>query len=318
MSAAPFYAYVWNKEAKRLEINEAEAETYKLIVSMYVHQGMSTKDIAIQPKREGIKCNRVHFIQASIWYMLKNSAHYGHMVANTKVYEEGSAGTGINRTKQLKPADSHILFPWPAIITKPEWDRVQERMRINKWKNARVDATTESFWLRDIAVCGHCGAKMRLIKAPYRKGRHLRYHACTWTGAARKTLEASGRQKCDLPYVDADHPESLVWGRTMMLLKHPYHRSRSIEQAADIATRHEVQVKAISAEIKTLEAEEKKLQVARGRFLELCADGQFDKALLAEKLAENERQALDVQGRIAEAGQHRAGPGLRPGGGSFH
>lgn len=105
----------------------------------------------------------------------------------------------------------------------------------NKRVNTRVNARTESFWLRDIAYCERCGSKMSSAFDPYRKGKHMRYYGCTLKRASAKMLEANRRERCTLPHINADDLEALVWGRLMMLLRHPYHRSRSIEQAADLS-----------------------------------------------------------------------------------
>jgi len=57
----PPFGYTWNKEKKRLEINDYEAGIYNRMISMYCDQGLSFKLIALRLKDEGIKCKQKPF-----------------------------------------------------------------------------------------------------------------------------------------------------------------------------------------------------------------------------------------------------------------
>ena len=289
------FGYRWNKETNRLEINEEEAKIYLRIVDMYLNHCRSSEDIAIQLQKEGLKCKKRPFTYSGILYILRNSCYYGHYPQNTNVYKDGKRGAGTKRTKELKPADQHIIFHPPPLISKPEWDRIQERIEENKIKGTRSNPLTATFWLREKLICEHCGRKVNA--AP--RGTH-RYYACYWRAAGRKTLEANGKERCILPYLSADALEEAVWSRLLTKLRAPFYRRETIDPIA-ASDQYEVQIKALETEIKALESEEKRLKAARDRFLDLYGDGILGKPELASKILDNENKERDVSGRIVES-----------------
>ncbi len=295
------FGYRWDKETKQLEVDEHEEGVYKRIVSMYVDEGHSTEDIAIQLKKEGIKCKKAPFSYASILYLLKNPCYYGHYPVNSRIFKDGKNGAGTKRTKELKPADQHILFPIPPIITKAKWDEIQEKTESNKIKGKRANPLTASFWLRDVLRCEHCGARMRTVAGRERKdGSAPRYYCCYWAGMSEKKLQSNGKERCHLPYVTADGLEEAVWSRLLSKLRLPFYRRETIDPLAT-SNQYEAQIRSLETEIRALEIEEKQIQTACDRLWDSFKNPDFDSAKVAAKLKDNEREKLAIDGRVAEA-----------------
>ncbi len=152
----PPFGYIWNKEEKKIKINKKEADLYRRMVSMYLDSGLSLKDICIKLSDEGVKCKAKPFNTATLSYCFKNPAYYGNYVLNKYKYD------GSQRLKELKPADQHINFKIPAIITKIKWDKIQARTTFNKTKGKRVPAA-RPYWLRDLLECSEYSDHMTLI-----------------------------------------------------------------------------------------------------------------------------------------------------------
>jgi site-specific DNA recombinase len=296
------FGYTWNGEKKKLEIDDGEAEVYRRIVGMYLHQGMSSEDIAIQLRKEGIRCKKAYFTYASILYMFKNPAYYGFYPLNKYVYKDDKKlGAGGKRSKELKPADQHIMFPIPnPLISKTEWDAIQERTGFNTLKSKRVNTSTANFWLRDVLHCEHCGARMGTVTARERKdGTSLRYYRCYWAGMSKKKLEANSKEQCHLPYVHADALEEAVWSRLLSKLRLPFYRREAIDPLA-VSNKYEVQINTLESELSSLVEDHKKFQKARDKLYALYENDHIDQAELASRLSDKQNEALSIEGKIAE------------------
>lgn len=174
----PPFGYVWNKEAKKLEVNEREAAIYREIVKMYTGLSLSMKDIAIKLGDRGLKAKKKPFSSVVISDILKNPAYYGHYVLNRYVYEDGKRMNG-KKDKKLKPESEHIVFDIPALISKPEWDALQVKTNFNKMKSKRSSYDQRLYWLRDLLVCGECGGIVKPHHGATRKDKSFpRYYTC--------------------------------------------------------------------------------------------------------------------------------------------
>ena len=296
----PPYGYVWNKEKKALEINQAEKEIYLRIVDMYLNLGMSMKNIALKLKDEGIKCKKKYFSSATISYALKNPAYYGNYLLNQYVYETGKRGIGTKRTNKLKPASEHINFKIPAMISKIEWDKIQQKTSANKIRSKRSSDVTLPYWLRDLLECGHCGARVKPHHGSKRKdGTFPRYYSCHWSTASPQTLALSNRdKKCRLPILKAESLEAAIWQG----LTKPFTFDRKKELLAQLIdpAQYEVDIKALDEKINRLENELKRKQTGRDRIYELIEDDSFDVNELKRRLKLNQDEILETSARIDE------------------
>jgi len=205
----PPFGYRWDKRQHKLVIKEDEAEVYKQIVGMYVDQRMSTMAIATKLREENVPSRRgkgqSKWTDAGILFILKNPAYYGELIVNTHKYTDSERGAGLKRTKELKPADQHITFQIPPLISKSRWDEIQQTIQFNRHKGKRNDKINESY-LRDVLRCEICGSKLVAV----RRG-DKRYYACRYHLASANKLEQEGRKRCPLPLIPAEKIESTIW-----------------------------------------------------------------------------------------------------------
>ena len=91
------YGYKWNQKKKKLEIVREEADIYRKIVKLYLHEGLSDLNIAMRLKEEGIKLRgREYASLHTLANMLKNPAYCGNYVLNRYEYD------GRKRTKKRR------------------------------------------------------------------------------------------------------------------------------------------------------------------------------------------------------------------------
>ncbi len=306
------FGYVWNKEAKKLEVDKAKADIYSEIVDMYLRLSLSMKDIAIKLNERGLKAKKKPFSSVVISDILKNPAYYGHYVVNQYAYEDGKRMDGKKKKAlKLKPESEHIVFQIPALITKTGWDAIQAKTEFNKTKSKRGYGQS-LYWLRDILVCGECGSVVKPHHGATKKdGSFPRYYCCYWSMQNTKTLKLSNKQKCDLPYAKAEELESEVFSAIMK----PYlFHSGTFEHGTWIpskskmselldGSRYDKSIAEMKKRIESLEADLKRLKLARERIYDLINDDRFDKNEMAARLNRNKEETLTTDGKIKDVRQ---------------
>jgi site-specific DNA recombinase len=287
------YAYRWNKDLHKLEIVSEEADTYMRIISLYLNQGLSFKDIVIQLNDEGLKCKKAPWSSAVISYMFKNPIYYGHYVTNKFKYIEGK------RSKENKPTTEHIEYrDVPAIISKDVWDRLQSKIAFNKVKSKRTD-WTKDYFLRDLLICGRCGRKVSAHAGSVKKsGERYRYYSCYLAGTSQKKAREMRADKCTLQYINADEIEGKVWTLLMMVLGGT--KYKFIEKAFGVDN-IETTTKNLQRQLKTLEMELTRKNTARAKLYDLLEKPATDINEVTEKLIDNKDTILSLMARIEEA-----------------
>jgi len=299
----PPFGYVWNKEKKKLEINEDEAETYKRVVDMYCNLGVSFKDIALKLREESIKCKKAYFSSTTISYMLKNPAYYGNYVLNKTEYEYNPNSGRHRRTKKPKPASEHITFPIPPIISKTEWDKIQKKTSFNRVKSKRSTYVQNEYWLRDLLICKECGGKIKPHHGGKRKdGTFPRYYSCYWADASKKTLTLANKKRCKTPLIRAKSIETEVWKNLFSrFLIYPQFREEFVPLIDKV--KYDSEEKALDDKLKRLNKELKKKQNARKRLYDAFEDDGFDKNELGQRLNKNQNEILEIEAHLSEAQQ---------------
>jgi len=296
----PPFGYRWNKASQKIEIDPKEAEIYRRIVSMYLDEGMTYRDIGIRLKEEGIRCKRSVFQGGTLLYILKNPAYYGHYVVNQYQYE------GSKRTKELKPAQEHISFPFPPLISKIRWDAIQAKAESNKVKGKRITAARD-YWLRDILVCGECGAVIKPSHGSYRKdGTFPRYYTCYWSQASEKELRMHRKaRRCGMAYIKAEELEEMVWHDIIKYIsiggfdsKWEYYPSK-IEELIDSA-RYDRQIAELEEQSANLAMELRKKEKVKARLFSLLEADDFYQEEFHAKLRENDEGIARVSARLLE------------------
>jgi site-specific DNA recombinase len=301
------FGYTWDKEKKGIEIVKEEEDIFRRIVDMYLNQGTSFDDIAAQLTREGIKSRRSFFRSSTISGILKNPAYYGNYTVNTVKYD------GKKKTGEAKPASEHIRFDIPTIITKTQWDRIQEKTAFNKHKGKRVTIADE-YWLRDILQCGMCAGRIKPKHGQKRKdGSRLRYYRCYWSGTSEKELRNNGRKRCSLPYIKAEELESYVWNelvtrmfvfedlKTSMesLGKVGKKRKSWFDELAD-PDRYDREISKLEKRKGLLNKELQRKELARERLYQALEKDRFLEQDFLEKQAEFKNEMLRIEGQLSE------------------
>lgn len=304
----PPFGYRWNKVTQRLEIEQNEAALYKEIVKMYLNQGLAMRDIAIKlnaegklPKRidtNGRELNHQPWKCQTISYMLKNPCYYGHYVLNQLKYTDGKKGAGTLRTKERKPVSESITFPIEPLISKPEWDRIQETTEKKKIQTKRLGEETTKFFLRHSLQCARCGARMNARIGSKRKdGTTTRYYICYYAGTSKKNLEQGKKGKCSLPYVPAQRIEKGVW--TEIKMAFVLNPKRMFDKLFDKGEREKriKELEAAESNFKTqLEGKERvKTVLKRQR-----ENPELNIDELTKDLIENQNEILAIKGNLEE------------------
>ena len=102
-------------------------------------------------------------------------------------------------------SDVGISVPVPAIVSRAEWDAVQDALVHRKTaRRARVPVEQDEYLLRGKLYCGHSGGMLRTTP-----NHGTRYYGCR---LHRKQLaDMQGAEQCDLPDVYATHLEAELW-----------------------------------------------------------------------------------------------------------
>lgn len=308
LGTSPF-GYKWNKATKKLEINQEEANIYLEMVKLCAKQNMTLRDIAISLNNRGLVPDRVlidgtikkkaPWSPVTVSHILKNPCYYGHYVLNKTVYEDGQRGAGTKHTKNLKPASENISFPIDALITKQEWDKIQDTIKFHIRIPKHINDTTLNSYLRSALVCGRCGAKMEVKQGNKRKdGSVYRYYCCHYTTLGKKDLQLKNR-KCDLPYINADMVEDEVWGNFRLLFRIDTQESRNALNKLVDPTLYDEDIAKLNEASLHLENELMRCERKRKKLWSLLEEpDKFNSDEVSLKLRENDVEKLTIQGNM--------------------
>jgi hypothetical protein len=304
------FGYVWNKTSKAVEINPEEAQIYRHIVDLYLHEGLSDLNIVLKLKEEGIKLRgRKYPATQTIAYMLKNPAYYGYLVVNKHEYDGDRRVYELKGDKQIikmKPVSQHITFPMPALISKTIWDEIQAKRTFNKSKSKRTSLTLD-YWLRDLLICDECKGKILAVthSRARKDGSLPRYYGCYHHKAYSKRLEASGLTRCKLPLINAEQIEDMVWSKLLHTLTFggfeisEYHPSK-LESLVNTA-HYDDKIAHIETMLHHQESELKSKERGKERIMSLLESDDYDQEDFRRKLSQTNDQIITIQASISDA-----------------
>ena len=123
---------------KKLIIDESQAKIVKMIYSDYLN-GLGFQKIAKKLNDMKIKTNRGNnFEVRTIEYILKNQIYCGTVTWNS-ITKEGK---------------------YPIIISKEDFNKVQEKIKTNKEKFKHIKNNAQQHWLRKLVKCSNCGSTL--------------------------------------------------------------------------------------------------------------------------------------------------------------
>lgn len=155
------FGYLYDKETKTFSINEVEATTVRFIFDRYEEIHSATY-IARELNDKGIKTKTgKNWSATTVWIILTNPFYYGTYRYN---YYDETLG-GVVRSKKKKESEWIFIDDHhPAIITKEQYDRVENLLYQNRRSNKD---STKTYMRKNIHIfaglleCGCCGKQMQ-------------------------------------------------------------------------------------------------------------------------------------------------------------
>lgn len=198
------------KAPGELLVSKAEAKTVQKIFETFLKIG-SVRKTCLELTKKGIFAKRFtnkhgeergggHFTITALQHILTNKAYVG-------LREIGKAR---GETKVVKAA-------WPAIIDLETFNKVQERLQLNKNKYKPAEWKSYPFPLTEILVCGECGKHLGGKSGHGRNGKHFYY------GHSRR-INSDGithLKRCKLETVRAPKIEEIILGSLKRILDDP-------------------------------------------------------------------------------------------------
>ncbi|MBQ8260924.1 MAG: recombinase family protein [Lachnospiraceae bacterium] len=156
--------YDYHPEDKTLTVNEAEAETVRLIFELYL-QGYGTYTIARRLTELG-KINKkgeVKWTDSGIRGIIKNEKYKGDLLLQKTITTDPLTKRRIENfgeEEQYYVRDHH-----EPIVTKEVWEKAKEiRMSRNRQSEKKADGKrekyTKKYALSSMCECGFCGTKL--------------------------------------------------------------------------------------------------------------------------------------------------------------
>jgi site-specific DNA recombinase len=222
MGSVP-YGYIWDKKNKIIRIHLKNREIYEKIVSLYLDQNYSMRDIALKMKEEGIPSPR----NSSTWHnttigeILKNPAYTGEIHYNRHEVQSKQSRTGkqyLTYCKDEKKQDEWILVKYPPLIAKDKFNRIQLLIASKKRRPKKHHVGfKEKFMAENVLYCGQCGSRIRK-----RLNKIDNFHyCCHWWDASEKDRVIQDHKKCSLGYVNADRVDEQIFEEIVKILSNP-------------------------------------------------------------------------------------------------
>jgi len=148
-TSKPPYGYEYNKETKKLTINEDEANLMKRIFDLSIN-GYSLKRIALLLNSEGkrTKSNNL-WTYTTVFNMFHNTVYYGKAQYRTKS-EQSKEGKKYRKKLEFR------YVSVPAIITEDVYNRTREKLKSRNSRSNSVNQENDPL-LRGLIICPICG-----------------------------------------------------------------------------------------------------------------------------------------------------------------
>ena len=217
-------------EAGKIEIVPEHAAIYQKMVSLYLDERLSSKEVAIRLTTEGIpspsilrgkKRNSSRWNSTTILDLLRHPAFKGEAKYNKDIFEKRKGKkymTAISR----RPEEEWIKVPFPALITEDRWQEIQDRIVNQKHTPKRkYKGYEDNFLLDGLIYCDECGSRMKKKVKQDLKGKIRLYYTCYWQHCSQKELEIAGRSKCIMTSAHADKIDKEFFNQVAKLLSDP-------------------------------------------------------------------------------------------------
>ena len=249
--------YNYNKETKKLEINEKEAETIKSIFSLYNHSDSSILKVTRKLRKLGYGAKEGSLMREDVVHdVLRDPIYVGRWYAN----RFGKGG-------KLKPRNEWIEVKVPRIIDDELFERTQQLLQTRKnycERNAKYN-----YLLQGLIKCGDCGNtvagsadKQLQVRNGKSYGPYFKlYYRCTHFVKNKFDKIV----KCRLKYIQAQKLELAVWQKIEEVLQNPEIIEKAIQNETRIKAKGS---KSLKKEIERIDLQQRGLIKEEQRILE--------------------------------------------------
>ena len=250
-------------------INEDEAHVVRMTYDLIVNEGktigfvtdyLNSLGIRSRPTRSRPRGSK--WSPGMVQAILRNKDTLtGTIVSNRHDWKQ----TGNGKFKLLgeTPESEWIRVPVPAIFTKEEYKRLDERIAENRVQG-RPRISESGFLLRGKKIrCAECGRVFGPRWVAPKGKKPLKYYACGGRVVQSKFMK-EGEKKCDMPFVNQGIIDTMVWNDLVVkLFMFPQETLKNWAQATDIKQgvrkNLEARLQRTEKEIKSREAQVDKL-----------------------------------------------------------
>ena len=272
-----------------LVVHDQEAAVVRRIFADFLG-GSSVRGLALALAAEGTASpdGKPIWPLATIWRLLRNEAYVGRLFWNRT---HTSYDPSIGRNHQARrPREEWVEIPVPAIISEDTFEAVQKAAHDNSIFSPRR-TEPDTFLLRRLVRCGHCGVKLAAHRA-YRDYGMARYYLCPHHDPVR----AGGQdRRCPERRIRADELDNFVFDQVRQLLARP--ELLSAGEAALAAQAPVPDDELLAAQLARLERRRDGAQAERRRLADLYQAGVIEHAEMTRRAAELDarRRHLDEE-----------------------
>ena len=301
------FGYDYDRETRKLVVNEMEAAVVSRIFSMYAREGLSQAKIAGRLNAEGVATKTLQTrsldgVKKGWWKgqiarvltnpIYKGEAHYG---------KTSMIGKGQTRRKQSQPPEEWVRIDCPAIVSDDLWEAVQKRSERVRRHPQTPAARKSAFLLSGLIRCKPCGRPMYGYTLRKRRRGELKtwpYYYCS--GQHRYGYDCREHER-----VNAERIEGPVLEAVVDAFSDP---ERVLETCRAYGDQLRAQEDENEGVVATLRRNLGDAASSRDVVIALCTKGKITEADLSRQLTAIEKETADWQtelSRLEEATRQR-------------
>lgn len=200
------YGYGWDAANSMYIVNETEATVVRMIYAMCINHRMGASVITKELQNLGVLGRNGKPLSATtVDKILTRDLYWGQHY----LYRQKCRKTGQNTREIINlPKENWIPISVPAIVTKQEFDKVQQQRQKNK-QLAKRNCRHE-YLLQGILKCALCGRSLMGTTRPYKR-RTMQDKLYSYYVCVTKESNAYQRQRCRCRRIPVDSFDNTVW-----------------------------------------------------------------------------------------------------------
>ena len=250
------FGYVYNKETKKIEIYEKEAEAVRLVYELYNQPDSSLTKVTKKLRVLGYKTKEGNLMREDVVHdILRDTIYIGRWYANRH----------DSQTGKLRPKEEWIEVGVPKIVPEEAFLKAQEYL--NTRRNYSKRNAKYHYLLQGMVKCGDCGNtiagsadKQFQVKNGKSYGPYFKlYYRCTHF--VKNKYEKL--VKCRLRYVQGDRLETAVWDKVEKIFQDPGLVEKAVSGKDDVKLKNKEtirkEIERISLLLEGLKKEEQRI-----------------------------------------------------------